>query len=395
MAERTVVLGVTGSIAAYKAVDLASRLTQSGVVVHTVMTKSATQLVGPATFRAITGRPVSTEMFELTNPFAIEHVSLADAADLVIVAPATANVLAKMANGIADDLLTCTLLATRAPVLVAPAMHTAMWEHPATRENVERLRVRGVAFVGPAVGRLASGGTGVGRFAPVENIVDEALRLLGRHGDLAGRRIVVTAGGTHEPVDPIRFLGNRSSGKMGYAIALAARDRGADVTLVSGPTALRTPGGVRFLPVATAAEMLDAVRGAVSDADALVMAAAVADYTPDAPAAAKLKKTDPSLLLHLKRTADVLGSIGDVPVKVGFAAETENLIDNARAKLRQKNLDLVVANLVGGANAPFGSDENEVALVDANGVEELPRAAKRAIAERILDRVAALLTGPG
>jgi phosphopantothenoylcysteine decarboxylase/phosphopantothenate--cysteine ligase len=395
MSQRNVVLGVTGSIAAYKAVDLASRLTQSGVVVHTVMTKSATQLVGPATFRAITGRPVSTEMFELTNPFAIEHVSLADAADLVIVAPATANVLAKMANGIADDLLTCTLLATRAPVLVAPAMHTAMWEHPATRENVERLRVRGVAFVGPAVGRLASGGTGVGRFAPVENIVDEALRLLGRHGDLAGRRIVVTAGGTHEPVDPIRFLGNRSSGKMGYAIALAARDRGADVTLVSGPTALLAPGGVRFLPVATAAEMLDAVRGAVSDADALVMAAAVADYTPDAPAAAKLKKTDPSLLLHLKRTADVLGSIGDVPVKVGFAAETENLVVNARAKLRQKNLDLVVANLVGGANAPFGSDENEVALVDANGVEELPRAAKRAIAERVLDRVAALLAGPG
>ncbi|MDD5264854.1 MAG: bifunctional phosphopantothenoylcysteine decarboxylase/phosphopantothenate--cysteine ligase CoaBC [Candidatus Bipolaricaulis sp.] len=394
MAERTVVLGVTGSIAAYKAVDLASRLTQSGVVVHTVMTKSATQLVGPATFRAITGRSVSTEMFELTNPFAIEHVSLADAADLMIVAPATADVLAKMANGIADDLLTCTLLATRAPVLVAPAMHTAMWEHPATRENVERLRARGVALVGPAIGRLASGGTGVGRFAPVEDIVDEALRRLGRCGDLAGRRIVVTAGGTHEAIDPIRFLGNRSSGKMGYAIAEAARDRGADVILVSGPAALRTPGGMSFVPVTTAAEMLNAVRDAVSSADVLVMAAAVADYTPAAPTAAKLKKTDPSLLLQLKRTADVLGSIGDVPVKVGFAAETEDLIDNARAKLRQKNLDLVVANLVGGANAPFGSDENEVALVDANGAEELPRAAKRAIAERILDRVAALLAKP-
>ncbi len=391
MAERTVVLGVTGSIAAYKAVDLASRLTQSGVAVHTVMTKSATQLVGPATFRAITGRPVSTEMFELTNPFAIEHVSLADAADLVVVAPATANVLAKMANGIADDLLTCILLATRAPILVAPAMHTAMWEHPATRENVEHLKARGVEFVGPAVGRLASGGTGIGRFAPVEEILDEALRLLGRHGDLAGRRVVVTAGGTHEPVDPIRFLGNRSSGKMGYAIAEAARDRGADVTLISGPTALRVPGGVDFLPVETAAEMLDAVRGAVSGADALVMAAAVADYTPNAPAASKLKKTDSNLVLNLKRTVDVLASIGDVSVKVGFAAETENLIENARAKLRQKGLDLVVANLVGKDNAPFGSDENEVTLVDADEAEELPRAPKRAIAERILDRVATLL----
>ena len=394
MAERTVVLGVTGSIAAYKAVDLASRLTQAGIIVQTVMTKSATSLVGPATFRAITGRPVSVEMFELSNPFSIEHVSLADAADLVIVAPATANVLAKMANGIADDLLTCTLLAARSPVLVAPAMHTAMWEHPATQDNVARLRARGIVFVGPVVGRLASGGTGMGRFAPVEDVLEEALRLLGRKGDLAGRRVVVTAGGTHEPVDPIRFLGNRSSGKMGYALARAARDRGAEVTLVSGPSALRAPRGLRLVSVGTAAEMLDAVRRAVSGADALIMAAAVADYAPDAAVATKLKKTDANLVLHLKRTDDILESIGDVPVKVGFAAETENLIDNARAKLRTKGLDLVVANLVGNGNTPFGSDENEVALVDENGVEELPRTAKRAVAERILDRVAALLARP-
>ena len=391
MAERTVVLGVTGSIAAYKAVDLASRLTQAGVVVHTVMTKSATQLVGPATFRAITGRPVSTEMFELTNPFAIEHVSLADAADGVVVAPATANVLAKMAHGIADDLLTCTLLATRAPILVAPAMHTAMWEHPATRENVERLRARGVAFVGPATGRLASGGTGIGRFAAVEEILDETLHLLGRHGDLAGRRVVITAGGTQEPIDPVRFVGNRSSGKMGYAVAEAARDRGADVTLVSGPSALRSPGGIRVVSVATAAEMLAAVADAVRGADALIMAAAVADYAPDAPASAKLKKTAPSLVLHLKRTTDILASIEGVRVKVGFAAETENLIGNARSKLEQKGLDLVVANLVGGDHGPFGSDETQVALIDGRSVEELPRSPKRAIAERILDRVGALL----
>jgi len=392
MHQRNVVLGVTGSIAAYKAVDLASKLTQAGVSVHTVMTESATKLVGPASFRAITGHPVVTEMFELETPHSIEHVSLAELADLVLIAPATANVIAKIACGIADDILTCTVLATRAPLLVAPAMHTAMWENVATQENVKTLRSRGVAFVGPAVGRLASGGYGEGRFAPVEQILGEALRLLGRTGDLAGRRIVVSAGGTREAIDPVRFLGNRSSGKMGFAIAEAARDRGAEVTLVSGPTLLRRPSGVAAVDVESAGEMLAAVKEAAEGADALVMAAAVADYAPESASGKKLKKGEGGLELKLERTVDVLDAVRDVLVRVGFAAETESLVDNARKKLDAKGLDLVVANAVGGGASPFGAETNQATLLSASGeVEDLPPLSKRELAERILDRVRDLL----
>jgi len=392
MSERNVVLGVTGSIAAYKAVDLASKLTQASVAVHTVMTESATKLVGEASFRAITGFPVSTRMFELTNPHSIEHISLSEAADLLLIAPATANILAKLACGLADDLLTCTLLATRAPILVAPAMHTAMWENPATQANVKTLQTRGMNFVGPAVGRLASGGHGAGRFAPVAEILGEALRILGRSGDLAGRRIVVSAAGTREPIDPVRFLGNRSTGKMGFAIAEAARDRGADVTLVAGPTLLGRPSGVAVADVQTASEMLGAIKDACRDADALIMAAAVADYAPASPAAQKLKKGEDELLLSLSRTEDILDAVRDVPVRVGFAAETDDLIGSARKKLEAKRLDLIVANDVGGPNPPFGSDTNQAFLIDATGeAEELPRLPKRELADRILDRVRDLL----
>jgi len=394
MPERNVVLGVTGSIAAYKAVDLASKLTQAGVAVHAVMTESATKLVGPASFRAITGQPVSTNMFELTNSFSIEHVSLAEVADLLVIAPATANVLAKIAHGIADDLLTCTALATRAPILVAPAMHTTMWENPATQGNVETLRRRGVGFVGPAEGRLASGGIGVGRFAPVHEILGEALRILGRKGDLAGARIVVSAAGTREPIDPIRFLGNRSSGKMGFAVAEAARDRGADVTLVSGPTLLPPPSGMSIVKVETAEEMHRAVETACEEADVLIMAAGVGDYTPAAPASEKLKKGEDELLLRLTRTEDILSAVRDIPVRVGFAAETENLIENARRKLSGKHLNLIVANEIGAAEAPFGSDVNRAVLIDAETEEELPLLAKRGLADRILDRVVGLLDTP-
>jgi phosphopantothenoylcysteine decarboxylase/phosphopantothenate--cysteine ligase len=390
MRERSLVLGVTGSIAAYKAVDLASKLTQAGVNVYTVMTSSATRLVGPTSFRAITGRPVATEMFNLENPFSIEHVSVAEMADVLLVAPATANALAKMAAGIADDLLTCTILATRAPILVAPAMHTAMWENPATRTNVKTLRERGIIFVGPTVGRLASGGTGEGRLAPVEEILGIALYHLGRAGDLAGRRVVVTAGGTREPMDPVRFLGNRSSGKMGYAIAEAARDRGADVTLISGPTFVPRPAGVETVDITSAAEMLRAVQTACREADALIMAAAVADYTPRTSAERKLKKTDDSLTLELTRTVDILASIEDGPVQVGFAAESENLMGNARRKLAEKGLDLVVANDIGA----FERDENKVVLIDSEGEEELPLLPKRQVADRILDRVVKRLAAP-
>jgi len=392
MLERHVVLGVTGSIAAYKAVDLASRLTQAGVAVHTVMTESATKLVGLASFRAITGHAVSPDMFELTNPHSIEHVSLAEMAGLLLIAPATANVIAKIANGIADDLLTCTVLATRAPVLIAPAMHAAMWENPATQANVKTLRERGVDFVGPAVGRLASGGHGAGRFAPVEEILGEALRILGRSGDLTGQRIVVSAGGTREPIDPVRFLGNRSSGKMGFALAEAARDRGAEVTLVAGPTQLAKPSGVDIVNVESASEMLEAVRAACGDAEALIMSAAVADYAPAAPAAEKLKKGDGTLDLKLQRTADILDTVRDVPVRVGFAAETENLVDNALKKLDAKGLDLVVANAVGAEESPFGAETNAATLLSTSGeIEELPRLSKRELAERILNRVRDLL----
>ena len=391
MAERNVVLGVTGSIAAYKAVDLASKLTQAGVAVHTVMTESATKLVGPASFRAITGLPVSSDLFELSNPFAIEHVSLADRADLLLIAPATANVIAKLETGIADDLLTCTALATRAPILVAPAMHTAMWENPATQANVQTLRSRGVSFVGPVEGRLASGGYGAGRFAPVSEIVGETLRNLGRTGDLAGVRIVVTAGGTREPLDPVRFLGNRSSGKMGFALAEAARDRGADVQLVVGPTQLPVPAGIRTICVETAAEMLDAVQVACDAADVLIMAAAVADYTPAAQVASKMKKTSDPLTIDLARTEDILGAVEGPSIRVGFAAETEDLLENARRKLVSKRLDLIVANRVAGPNTPFGSDENEAVLIESDGEEVLPRMAKRELAEHVLDRIAPLL----
>ena len=392
VAERNVVLGVTGSIAAYKAVDLASKLTQAGISVHTVMTESATKLVGPASFRAITGLPVATKMFELENPHSIEHVSLAELADVILVAPATANVMAKMACGIADDLLTCTVLATRAPVLIAPAMHTAMWENAATQRSVETLRERGIGFVGPAVGRLASGGIGVGRFSPVPEILGEALRILGRSGDLAGQRIVVSAGGTREPIDPVRFLGNRSSGKMGFALAEAARDRGAEVTLVSGPTLLPRPSGINVVNVESASDMLAAIREAAPAADALIMSAAVADYAPVSPAREKLRKGNGERTLRLERTADILDTVRDVPVRVGFAAETENLVDNARKKLDAKGLDLVVANAVGGEASPFGAEANAVTLLSASGeIEEFPRLSKRELAEKILDRVRDLL----
>ena len=391
MEPKHVVLGVTGSIAAYKAVDLASRLRQSGLTVHVVMTESATKLVGPATFRAITGQPVSTEMFELTNPFSIEHISLAEVADVMVVAPATANVIAKMAHGLADDLLTCTVLATRAPLVVAPAMHTAMWENPATQANVQQLRDRGVTFVGPAVGRLASGGHGAGRFAPVPDVIDAIRQVLGRSADLAGRRIVVTAGGTQEPVDPVRFLGNRSSGKMGYAIAEAARDRGAQVTLVSGPTALRRPTGMRVVEVHTAIEMRDAVEEATTSTDVLIMAAAVADYRPSQPAGDKIKKSDEPMSLSLERTPDILAEVGGPFVRVGFAAETTDVVENAKAKLRAKQLDLIVANDVSATDAGFGSDMNRCILIDANGTEELDLLPKSEVADRILDRVARTL----
>jgi phosphopantothenoylcysteine decarboxylase / phosphopantothenate---cysteine ligase len=392
MSERHVVLGVSGSIAAYKAVDLASKLTQAGIAVHVVMTRAATQLVGPATFRAITGLPVSTSMFELTNPHSIEHISLSEIADLFLIAPCTANVMAKVAHGIADDLLTCTALATRAPVLIAPAMHTAMWENAATQANLETLESRGVSFVGPATGRLASGGFGAGRFAPVDEIIGTILGLLGKGGDLSGRKLVITAGGTRESIDPIRFLSNRSTGKMGFALAKAARDRGANVALITAPTFLDTPAGMSVFPVESAADMFDAVSAVTEDADVLIMAAAVADYAPEMRASEKIKKDDVDFSLPLNRTQDILATIRDVPIRVGFAAESENVIENAQRKLVSKDLDLIVANDISRKDSGMGADDNECTILGRSGDSDaLPLMPKRDVADRILDRIVALL----
>ncbi len=391
---KTIILGITGSIAVYKAAELASKLTQSGATVEIIMTEAATRFVSPLTFRSLTNRPVVTSMWELDSEFNIEHVALAEAADIVVIAPATANIMAKLAVGIADDMLSCTVLATRAPVIIAPAMHSGMWENSITQENVAKLKARGLVFVEPEYGRLASGGMGQGRFAEIEKIVGTISQVLGRKGDLAGKRIVVTAGGTQESVDPVRFVGNRSSGKMGYAVAEAARDRGAKVTLVTAPTALAAPSGVEVVPVESTDQMRKAVVKAVAEADALIMAAAVADYQPRSRAKQKIKReaTGASLTLELVRTPDILSEMKGDFVKVGFAAESENLIANAREKLKRKQVDLFVANDITAPDSGFGADTNKVTLIDREGkVEELPLMTKREVADKILDRVMKIL----
>jgi phosphopantothenoylcysteine decarboxylase/phosphopantothenate--cysteine ligase len=392
--ERNVVLGVCGSIAAYKAADLASKLVQGGALVDVIMTSSALEFISPFTFRSLTGRRVFSDMFEPATELAEEHVELARRADVVVVAPATATTMARLAHGLADDLVTLTVLATRAPVLLAPAMDSHMWENPATRANAETLRSRGVTIVGPAAGRLASGRSGLGRLVEVEQLVGAVKRVLGRHGDLAGRRIVVSAGGTREPIDPVRFISNHSSGKMGFALAEAARDRGADVVLVSTTTALPLPYGVELVPVETVAEMREAVLHACGDADALIMAAAVSDYRPVRMASQKIKKGDGGLTLELVKNPDFFLEVPDSVVKVGFAAETEDLMGNARRKLVEKRLDLICANDVTAPDAGFAVDTNRVTILDREGGrEDLPLLSKYETAARILDRLAPLL-GP-
>ncbi|MDO8531901.1 MAG: bifunctional phosphopantothenoylcysteine decarboxylase/phosphopantothenate--cysteine ligase CoaBC [Dehalococcoidia bacterium] len=397
LAAQRIVLGVTGSVACYKAVDLASKLTQAGAVVDVILTRAAQEFVRPLAFRGITHQPVVTDLFDSGSELAVEHVALAERANIVIVAPATANVIARMANGLADDALTCTILATRAPVVVAPAMDAYMYDNPATQENIKRLRERGVTIVGPAHGHLASGLTGIGRMAPVEEIMGVASMVQGRaKGDLAGRRIVVTAGGTQEPIDPVRFVGNRSSGKMGFAIAEAARDRGARVTLITAPTYLPDPPGIETMRVQSAREMQAAVQKAMADADALTMAAAVADYRPTRTASQKIKKTQDTLTVDLVKNPDILAEIRGDFVRVGFAAESQDVIANAQAKLRSKGLDIIVANDVSARDSGFSVDTNRVTLLDKSGqTEHLPLLLKIEVAHRILDRVAQLLRERG
>jgi phosphopantothenoylcysteine decarboxylase/phosphopantothenate--cysteine ligase len=394
LSNKTIVLGITGSIAAYKAAEIASQLTQAGAKVNVIMTEEASQFISPVTFRAITGMPVVTEMFDLASEFSIEHVSLAEAADIVVIAPATANIIAKLATGIADDMLCCTVLATKAPVLIAPAMETNMYTNPVTQDNLSKLKARDFVIVGPATGWLASGKEGLGRLADINDIIGSICQVLGRDGDLAGKHIVVTAGGTQEPIDPVRYISNRSSGKTGYALAEAACDRGAKVTLITAPTLLPEPVGVDVIQVGTAREMRQAVENVTAKADALIMAAAVADYRPVKVAKDKIKKGKAGLTLELECTPDILGTVKGNFIKVGFAAESSNLVENARDKLKQKGLDFIVANDITASDSGFGTDTNRVSIIDRQGkIDSLPLLPKREVADKILDRVAKLSGG--
>jgi phosphopantothenoylcysteine decarboxylase/phosphopantothenate--cysteine ligase len=388
LAGKSVVLAVTGSIAAFKAADLASKLIQGGAQVDVVLTPAGAEFVPPLTFRGLTQGTVIVDMFAAAE----EHIELARHADIVVIAPATATTIARLAQGQAEDMVSLTVLATRAPVMVCPAMDNQMFENPVTQANLETLRSRGVTIVGPEEGRLASGHVGLGRMSETETILGAIRYVLGREGDLAGRKVVVTAGGTREPIDPVRYVGNYSSGKMGYAVAEAARDRGAEVVLVSAPAALPVPFGVRLVAVGRAAEMRDAVVCECRDAQVLVMAAAVADYQPAATASQKIRRRAPTLTLELERTPDVLAEAGEGFLKVGFAAESEDMLANARRKLEAKGLDLIVANDITAVGSGFGADTNRVTILDRRGGEEhLPLLSKYAVAQRLWDRIVPLL----
>lgn len=396
LTNKTIILGVTGSIAVYKAVGMASALIQEGARVDVIMTRSATEFVRPLAFQAITQRPVVTEMFELNADSQVQHVTLGQSADLVVIAPASAHTISRLAWGMADDILSCTVLSTPAHVMVAPAMESHMYANPATQENLDRLRTRGFTIIEPGYGRLASGAMGKGRLADEAVILDAIRRSLGVSTDLAGRRVIVTAGGTQEPIDPVRFITNRSSGKMGYALAEAARDRGAEVTLISAPTSLPVPPGIRVVSLETAQAMRQAVLEALPGCDALIMAAAVADYRVEAPAEHKIKRTADEVAIRLVKNPDILAEASAHPqrpkVVVGFAAESRDLIENATSKLASKNLDLIVANDITASDSGFSVDTNKVVLIGRGGQpERLPMMPKRQVADRVWAAVAALL----
>lgn len=391
LAGKHVLLGITGGIAAYKAADLCSKLIRAGAEVDVIMTEGATQFITPLTFSALTGRPARVDMWHSPGGQPIPHVQMAASADLVIVAPLSANTMAKMALGLADNLLTATLLANTAPLVIAPAMESHMWLHPATQEHAATLRARGAVQVGPDQGRLASGASGVGRMAEPAEIMAAARQVLAASGPLAGCYVLVTAGGTQEPLDPVRFLTNASSGKMGVALAEAARDLGAEVTLVHAPLTVTLPSGVDCVPVRTALQMRDAVLERLPETDVLIGTAAVADYRPADIAPQKIKKGQ-DLTIPLIKNPDILaevaarrGQTGLPRLVIGFAAETEDLLANAAAKLKSKNLDLIVANDVTQPSSGFGSDDNRVTLLYPDGRQEpLPILAKTEVAERVL-----------
>jgi len=393
--KRTIVLGITGGIAAYKACELVRTFVRDGHRVKVIMTKAATRFVGPLTFRTLSGEGVATSLWE-DAAVPVHHISLAEEADVFVIAPCTANVMAKLVCGRADDLLTTTALATKAPMVVAPAMNASMWLDPITQENIETLCSRGIRIVPPGTGELACGSEGVGRLADVADIVMAVNEELCRRSSLKGRRVLVTAGSTREPLDPVRSFGNRASGRTGFAVAKEAMRLGAEVVLVTGPTSLPDLAGVEVVRIETAAEMSVAAKDAFTRADAAIMTAAVADYRPKAYSPEKIKKGDASLTIELERTEDILLALaaekGDRLV-VGFAAETGDPIDAAKDKLTSKGVDLIVANDVSDPSLGFASERNRVAFVDAHGVEQLDETSKEEIARRLMDRVAEAL-GP-
>ena len=392
---KEIVLGVTGGIAAYKAAEVVSRLRKLGASVHVIMTENARQFITPLTLETLSANPVVYDTFERPATWEVEHIALAKRAEVFVIAPATANILAKMACGIADDMLSTTVLATKAPVLVAPAMNTGMWTAPATRQNVETLRQRGVHFVGPEAGFLACGDEGSGRMSEPAAIVEAIEAILCPRRDMEGLRVMVTAGGTRERLDPVRYIGNDSSGKMGFALAEAARQRGAEVTLVCGHTTAKRPEGIPVTEVESTCELYDAVLARAAEQDVVIQAAAPADYRPAHPSAQKIKKqAGEGITLELVENPDIAAAVGAAKrpgqTLVGFAAETEHLLDNARRKLDKKNLDMIVANDVSQPGAGFNVDTNMATLLTREGMVECPLQSKRDLAERILDEIVAL-----
>ena len=389
---KRIIVGITGSIAAHKGADLVSKLTQAGALVDVILTEAGARFITPVALQGLSGRPVYTDIFAVSGELAVSHVELGRRADAVVIAPCSATTIARLAHGLADNLLSLTVLATESPVIIAPAMDANMYRNEATQSNLRLLAERGMTFVGPLEGRLATGRRGPGRMVEVETVIGALRQTLGRNGDLAGRKVVVSAGGTQEPIDPVRYVGNYSSGKMGYAVAEAARDRGARVVLVTTPVALAVPYGVEPVTVKTAEEMRDAVAAACRDADVLVMAAAVADYRPAKRAGQKIKRTKGEMTVEMTPTPDVLAEVKGDFVRVGFAAESEELVRNASAKIAKKGLDLIVANDITAAGSGFGTDTNQVTIIDKSGAPEaLPLLSKYEVACRILDRVVPLL----
>lgn len=388
---KTVILGVTGSIAAYKAASLASMLVKQHAAVHVIMTENALNFINPVTFESLTGHKCLVDTFDRNFEFQVEHVALAKQADLVMIAPATANVIGKLAAGIADDMLTTTVMACKCPIFLSPAMNTNMFENPILQDNLRKLERYGYRIIAPATGRLACGDTGAGKMPEPELLMEHVLLEGARIKDLAGKRVLVTAGPTQESVDPVRYLTNHSTGRMGFAVARIAAMRGAEVTLVSGPVELKPPVGVNLIPVISAEDMFDAVTSRFGEQDIIVKAAAVADYRPADVSQEKVKKSDSQLCLELSRTRDILQYLGDHRRQdqflCGFSMETENMLEHSKAKLEKKHLDMIVANNLKVEGAGFGTDTNVVTLITRDGMTELPCMSKEDVADRIFDTI--------